>query len=471
MHPLSRSDVIISGSSIHQSFKEVNRVGLEAATLYYRSEEPVEPSKENVTQPKERMARREVIKIIAVGGGGGNALNHIISKGLEGVELLAVNTDVRSLEMSLSSKKIVLGEKITKGLGAGALPEIGELSAKESIAEIREYLKGADMVYLAAGMGGGTGTGALPIIAAAAKEMGILTVAVVTKPFSFEGPRRRRYAEDGIKKLRSCVDALIVVPNDRLLEICRKDTPLSESFSMADEVLRQAVQGVTDLVTRPGLVNVDFADLKAVMKQAGSAVMGVGKASGEDRISKALKQALESPLMECSMRGAKGVLMNVTCGEDLGLYEIQQAAAYIEKIISEDATFVWGCVEDGSLDGGVEIVIVATGFDDDAAEVSASQAKARAQAPSVSVTDRAMVNAAPLERAETRQRVTDEDELVWQETAAQQPKTYSPAWLRESGAARQASQDFDSQLKSQQDMYDVPTYVRRSKKPKSLDLA
>ena len=443
-------------------------MGLEAANLYYR-EEPVESSKENVTQPKERMARREVIKIVAVGGGGGNALNHIISKGLEGVELLAVNTDVRSLEMSLSSKKIVLGEKITKGLGAGALPEIGELSAKESIAEIREYLKGADMVYLAAGMGGGTGTGALPIIAAAAKEMGILTVAVVTKPFSFEGPRRRRYAEDGIKKLRSCVDALIVVPNDRLLEICRKDTPLSESFSMADEVLRQAVQGVTDLVTRPGLVNVDFADLKAVMKQAGSAVMGVGKASGEDRISKALKQALESPLMECSMRGAKGVLMNVTCGEDLGLYEIQQAAAYIEDIISEDSTFVWGCVEDGSLNGAVEIVIVATGFDNDAAEVPASQAKARAQAPSVYVTDRAMINAAPLERAEARPRVTDEEEIVWQETA-QQPKTYSPAWLRESGAERQASQDFDSQLKSQQDMYDVPTYVRRSKKPKSLDL-
>jgi len=446
-------------------------VGLEAANLYYRSEEPVEPSKENVTQPKERMARREVIKIVAVGGGGGNALNHIISKGLEGVELLAVNTDVRSLEMSLSSKKIVLGEKITKGLGAGALPEIGELSAKESIAEIREYLKGADMVYLAAGMGGGTGTGALPIIAAAAKEMGILTVAVVTKPFSFEGPRRRRYAEDGIKKLRSCVDALIVVPNDRLLEICRKDTPLSESFSMADEVLRQAVQGVTDLVTRPGLVNVDFADLKAVMKQAGSAVMGVGKASGEDRISKALKQALESPLMECSMRGAKGVLMNVTCGEDLGLYEIQQAAAYIEEIISEDATFVWGCVEDGSLDGAVEIVIVATGFDDDAMEVSASQAKARAQTPSVSMADRAMINAAPMERAEARPHVTDEDEIVWQETAVQQPAAYSPAWLRESGAARQASSNFDSQLKPQQDLYDVPTYVRRSKKPKSLDLA
>jgi cell division protein FtsZ len=322
------------------------------------------------TQNRSETARRESIKVIAVGGGGGNALNHIISKGIEGVDILAVNTDIRSLDMSLSRNKIVLGERVTKGLGAGALPNIGEQAAKESLSEIREYLKGSDMVYLTAGMGGGTGTGALPIIAQTAKEMGILTVAVVTKPFMFEGARRMRYAEEGIAKLRNCVDALIIVPNDRLLQICRKETPLSESFSMVDEVLRQAVQGVTDLVTRPGMVNVDFADLKAVMKHAGIAVMGVGCAKGENRIENALREALESPLMECSMHGAKGVLMNITCGEDLGIFEVQQAASYIEEIISEDATFVWGCSEAGEMEGDVEIVIVATGFEDERSENS-----------------------------------------------------------------------------------------------------
>ena len=325
------------------------------------------------TQNRSEAARRESIKVIAVGGGGGNALNHIITKGIEGVDILAVNTDIRSLDMSLSHNKIVLGEKVTKGLGAGALPHIGEQAARESLSEIREYLRGSDMVYLTAGMGGGTGTGALPIIAQTAKEMGILTVAVVTKPFMFEGARRMRYAEEGIAKLRQCVDALIVVPNDRLLQICRKETPLSESFSMVDEVLRQAVQGVTDLVTRPGMVNVDFADLKAVMKHAGVAVMGVGSAKGENRIDNALREALESPLMECSMHGAKGVLMNITCGEGLGIFEVQQAAAYIEGIISEDATFVWGCAEDSDMEESVEIVIVATGFEEESTEDSRSR--------------------------------------------------------------------------------------------------
>lgn len=315
---------------------------------------------------KPENARREIIKVIAVGGGGGNAINHVIGKGIEGVELLAVNTDARSLEMSLCKETIILGEKSTKGLGAGAVPEIGEMAARESLAEVRAFLKGSDMVYFTAGMGGGTGTGALPVIAEAAREMGILSVAVVTKPFLFEGARKQRYAESGIRKLQECVDALIVVPNDRLLEISRKDMPLTESFSLADEVLRQAVLGVTNLITRPGLVNVDFADLKTVMKSAGRAVMGVGGAEGENRISKALKDAVESPLMECSMNGAKGVLMNITCGGDLGLYEVSEAASYVEKLLSDDATFIWGCVEDSELEGKVEIVIVATGFEEQA---------------------------------------------------------------------------------------------------------
>ncbi len=435
--------------------------------LYYPYPEQTEntskiknPSINNKPEP----TRRETIKVIAVGGGGSNALNHIITKGLEGVDLLAVNTDIRSLDMSLSSNKIVLGEKVTKGLGAGALPEVGEKAARESLPEIREYLKGTDMVYLTGGMGGGTGTGALPVIAATAKEMGILTVAVVTKPFMFEGIRRMRYAEAGIAKLRSCVDALIVVPNDKLLEISHKETPLSESFSMVDEVLRQAVQGVTNLVTRPGMVNVDFADLKSVMKQAGPAVMGVGCAKGENRIDKAIKEALESPLMECSMQGAKGVLMNITCGEDLGIYEVQQAAAYIEDIISEDAVFVWGCVEDNELEGAVEIVIVATGFENGEKVIREPLA------------EKLVSTQSNLEHQAERQRPVwhdpqqaepDKEALVINKIQPEtvgmsQPEQVAPLWLR---VREDEIQDPVSSHKLSPDQYDLPTFLRQNKTP------
>ncbi len=405
-------------------------------------------------QNRSESARRESIKVIAVGGGGGNALNHIISKGIEGVDILAVNTDIRSLDMSLSRNKIVLGEKVTKGLGAGALPHIGEQAAKESLSEIREYLRGSDMVYLTAGMGGGTGTGALPIIAQTAKEMGILTVAVVTKPFIFEGARRMKYAEEGISKLRGCVDALIVVPNDRLLQICRKETPLSESFSMVDEVLRQAVQGVTDLVTRPGMVNVDFADLKAVMKHAGTAVMGVGCAKGENRIENALKEALESPLMECSMHGAKGVLMNITCGDDLGIFEVQQAAAYIEEIISEDATFVWGCSEDSDMEGNVEIVIVATGFEEDGSGSPIS-------CKGIGITPQKPIFANEPRRSSLHMPTTDQtSENKETETPSAPEAGRTPAWLEQKEEVVQETETFS---RTAADELDEPTYLRKSK--------
>ena len=408
------------------------------------------------TENRPEHARRETIKIIAVGGGGGNALNHIISKGIDGVDILAVNTDMRSLDMSLSRNKIVLGEKITKGLGAGALPHIGEQAAKESLFEIREYLKGSDMVYLTAGMGGGTGTGALPIIAQAAKEMGILTVAVVTKPFMFEGSRRMRYAEEGIARLRGCVDALIVVPNDRLLQICRKETPLSESFSMVDEILRQAVQGVTDLVTRPGMVNVDFADLRAVMKHAGTAVMGVGCAKGENRIENALKEALESPLMECSMQGAKGVLMNITCGDDLGIFEIQEAAACVESIISEDATFVWGCVEDHDLEGCVEIVIVATGF-----EEGESRSRSAAKEQVIAVDARTFPSRG-LYRTEgyvpARETSAERREKGDQAFVPEAPR--GPSWLEQKDEAVEESV---SSQKTSFDDFDEPAFLRKKR--------
>ena len=407
------------------------------------------PSAQNRSEP----ARRETIKVIAVGGGGGNALNHIISKGIDGVDILAVNTDIRSLDMSLSHNRIVLGEKVTKGLGAGALPQIGEQAARESLSEIRDYLRGADMVYLTAGMGGGTGTGALPIIAQTAKEMGILTVAVVTKPFMFEGARRMRYAEEGIAKLRQCVDALIVVPNDRLLQICRKETPLSESFSMVDEVLRQAVQGVTDLVMRPGMVNVDFADLKAVMKHSGTAVMGVGCAKGENRIEKALREALESPLMECSMHGAKGVLMNITCGEDLGIFEVQQAAAYIEEIISEDATFVWGCAEDIDMEESIEIVIVATGFEDDRTEgQNLSQ-------ESIVSTQRPVFKQ-EIQRPVWHEPISNSAEQNKEKDSMHAPELRrGPSWLEEKEEPQ--AEEITPRVLSEE--FDEPTYLRRNK--------
>lgn len=400
-------------------------------------------------EPSPEPALKEDIKIIAVGGGGGNALNHIIRKGIEGVHLLAVNTDARDLDMSLCDDRIMLGEVLTKGLGAGAIPEVGEEAAKETLNEIRDYLRGSDMVYIAAGMGGGTGTGAAPVIARAAKEMGILTVAVVTKPFNFEGTRKMRYAEEGIAKLRENVDALIVVPNQRLIDLAYSETLWQESFAMADEVLRQAVLGVTDLVTRPGLVNVDFADLRTVMKQAGSAVMGVGSASGEGRITKALKEALESPLMETTASGAKGVLMNITCGSDLGIFEVQEAAAYIEDMIEEDATFVWGCVEDPSMEGSVEVVVIATGFESEAAPVTVPTRRAEQihQQPNV-----APVTPTPV-------HIT-EPPVVQQELPQKRqplPRQQSPGWLEH--------EEPKQEKPSQEDTIDIPTYTRRGKTP------
>lgn len=404
-----------------------------------------------LSRNKPSAVHKEVIKVIAVGGGGGNALNHIISKNVEGVDFMAANTDVRSLEMSLSRNKIVLGERVTKGLGAGAKPDIGAKAAQESVSEIREYLKDADMVYLAAGMGGGTGTGAISVIAETAREMGILTVAVVTKPFSFEGSRRMRYAEEGIEKLRSCVDALIIVPNDKLLEMSDPDTEVNDAFAMADEVLRQAVQGVTDLVTRSGKVNVDFADLRSVMKTAGTAVMGIGSAKGENRMENAVKQALESPLMECSMSGASGVLMNITCGSDLGILEVQEAAAYIENIIDEDATFVWGCVEDPDMEGSVEIVMIATGFDNNVGQH---------RQPAYG---RERMQAAQPRRAAEPQRVVSAEPHYQQHAAGMKtpPQTKGPSWLS-GGASEQMAQ----KETSNEDFFDTPTFSRLKKEAK-----
>lgn len=302
------------------------------------------------------------IKVIGVGGGGGNAINRMIEAGLRGVEFIAVNTDRQALESSKANKKIQIGEKLTRGLGAGANPEIGKCSAEESKAELAEALKGADMVFVTAGMGGGTGTGAAPIISEISKEMGILTVAVVTKPFPFEGKRRASQAESGIEELKQCVDTLIVIPNEKLLQISEKQTKFDDALFMSDNVLKQGVQGISDLITIPGLVNLDFADVKTIMLDAGIAHIGTGRASGENRAQEASRQAIHSPLLETSIEGAGGVLINVTGGKDLGLLEINEAAELVQKSVDPEANIIFGAVIDDNLKDEIVITVIATGF-------------------------------------------------------------------------------------------------------------
>lgn len=304
------------------------------------------------------------IKVIGVGGGGNNAVNRMIDHGVEGVEFIAVNTDAQALNLSKAEVKLQIGEKLTRGLGAGANPEIGKKAAEESREQIEEVLKGADMVFVTAGKGGGTGTGAAPVIAEIAKEVGALTVGVVTRPFSFEGIRRQRQAKAGIESLKECVDTLIVIPNDRLLEIVDKNTPMLEAFREADNVLRQGVQGISDLIAKPGLINVDFADVKTIMSNKGSALMGIGVASGENRAVEAAKKAISSPLLETSIDGAKGVLMNISGGPSLSLFEVQEAADLVTSAADEDVNVIFGNVINENLKDEVVVTVIATGFDD-----------------------------------------------------------------------------------------------------------
>ena len=303
------------------------------------------------------------IKVIGVGGGGTNAVNRMVDSGIRGVEFVAVNTDRQALLLSKAVSKIQIGEKITRGLGAGANPDIGAQAAEESKSEITEALRGADMVFVTAGMGGGTGTGAAPIVAACAKEMGILTIGVVTKPFTFEGKKRLSQAERGIESLKSKVDTLVVIPNDKLLQIIDRKTSIVEAFKMADDVLRQGVQGISDLIAVPGLVNLDFADVKTIMLNTGIAHMGVGRASGESRAEDAAKQAIQNPMLESSIEGAKGIIINITGGPNLGLHEVNTAAELVQRSVDPEANIIFGAVIDESLDEDIVITVIATGFD------------------------------------------------------------------------------------------------------------
>jgi len=303
------------------------------------------------------------IKVFGVGGGGQNAVNRMIEAGLNGVDFWALNTDSQVLKTSSANSTIQLGQRLTEGLGAGGNPEIGRASAEESKSEIQRALDGADMVFITAGMGGGTGTGAAPVVAEIAKEMGILTIAVITKPFSFEGPRRAAYANDGIDRLRQHVDTIIVIPNDRLRNVTDKKTTLVEAFKDADEVLRQGVAGISDIITIPGMINVDFADVKAVMSDAGTALMGIGFAEGDHRAVEAAQAAVNSPLLETDIAGARAVLVNVTAGTDLTLSEVYEAMDLIkERTDGEQANIIFGTVVDPRLQGAVRITVLATGF-------------------------------------------------------------------------------------------------------------
>lgn len=303
------------------------------------------------------------IIVVGVGGGGNNAINRMIEANVQGVEFVAINTDKQALITSKTDARIQIGEKLTRGLGAGANPDIGKRAAEENIEDIKDTLKGADMVFITAGMGGGTGTGAAPIVAEIAKEMGILTVGVVTKPFSFEGNRRMVHASQGIEALKDKVDTLVTIPNERLLQIIEKKTSIIEAFGKADDVLRQGIQGISDLIAVPGLVNLDFADVKTIMSDQGLAHMGVGRASGETRAVEAAKQAVHSPLLETSIDGAKGVLLNITAGMDLSLFEVNEASELIREAVDSSANIIFGASFDETMKDELKITVIATGFD------------------------------------------------------------------------------------------------------------
>jgi cell division protein FtsZ len=330
-----------------------------------------------------------VIKVVGVGGGGVNAINRMIEVGLKGVEFIAINTDAQALLMSDADVKLDVGRELTRGLGAGADPEVGKKAAEDHTEEIEEVLKGADMVFVTAGEGGGTGTGGAPVVARIAKQLGALTIGVVTRPFTFEGRRRANQAETGIGALREEVDTLIVIPNDRLLSISDRSVSMMDAFRSADQVLLSGVQGITDLITTPGLINLDFADVKSVMQGAGSALMGIGSARGEDRAIQAAELAISSPLLEASIDGAHGVLLSVQGGSDLGLYEINEAAKLVQEAAHPEANIIFGAVIDDALGDEVRVTVIAAGFDggtpnrreDNRALGSISQAAAPTQAP------------------------------------------------------------------------------------------
>ncbi|MCG7316724.1 MULTISPECIES: cell division protein FtsZ [Brevibacillus] len=348
------------------------------------------------------------IKVIGCGGGGSNAVNRMIAGGVKGVEFITVNTDAQALHLSNADIKLQIGEKLTRGLGAGANPDVGKKAAEESRELVENALRGSDMVFVTAGMGGGTGTGAAPVIAEIAKELGALTVGVVTRPFSFEGRKRSLQAEAGIAALKEKVDTLIVIPNDRLLEIVDKNTPMLEAFRTADNVLSQGVQGISDLIATPGLINLDFADVKTIMTERGSALMGIGVASGENRAAEAARKAISSPLLETSIDGARGVLMNITGGNSLSLYEVNEAADIVSSAADPEVNMIFGAVINEDLKNEILVTVIATGFADNQRHVPTATRR-----PQAELQQQATRSTAPQQTsAPSRSREMEEDKSI-----------------------------------------------------------
>jgi len=412
----------------------------------------------SVTMEDDQLTAR--IKVIGVGGGGGNAVNRMIQAGIKGVEFMVANTDVQAMRNALAPVKLQIGAKLTKGLGAGANPEIGKQAALEDTDRILEALSGADMIFITTGMGGGTGTGAAPIIASLAAELGALTVAVVTKPFAFEGKRRRVQAEHGIRGLRDTVDTLITIPNERLLNFVDRGTSLNDAFKMADDILRQAVQGISDLITVPGEINLDFADVKTIMHGMGMALMGTGVSSGEHRAVEAAQRAISSPLLEeASIEGAKGVLINITGGRDMTLFEVHEAASIIQEAADEEANIIFGTVIDTAMKDEIKVTVIATGFDSATKGFLNTRgeqlsAPAPRTSPGIAATPRAAMS--------VQQLATHHEEPAAPPQIGAEGEIYDPPFFRKGGLTRpdgtggfgpMASNDFGNDL-------DIPTVIR-----------
>lgn len=391
-----------------------------------------------IKPPVETFAR---IKVVGVGGSGGHAISRMIESKLRGVEFVAINTDAQDLHHNKASEKVHIGKNLTKGLGAGMNPDIGRQAAEENRDEIQEVLKGADMVFVTCGLGGGTGTGAAPIVAETAKELGALTVAVITKPFAFEGAQRRAIAEEGLENLRERVDTLITIPNDKLLQIIDKKTTLINSFKIVDDVLRQGVQGISDLITKPGVVNVDFADVKAIMSDSGSALMGIGLGMGENRAAEAARAAINSPLLELSIDGAKGVLFNVSGSNDLTMLEINEAANIITESIDPNAKVIFGAVVDETIKKGeVQITVVATGFDAE-----------RVRETPIEKMSRMTIERSKKQEAEEAGKITfpakNEPKMIIEEKVPPKPqRTFTPV---------------EKELADEDDELEIPAFIRR----------
>ncbi len=369
-----------------------------------------------------------VIKVIGVGGGGNNAVNRMIEHGVQGVDFIAVNTDAQALNLSKSEVKLQIGAKLTRGLGAGANPEVGKKAAEESREQLEEVLRGADMVFVTAGMGGGTGTGAAPVIAQIARDLGALTVGVVTRPFTFEGRKRQTQAIGGIGGMKEAVDTLIVIPNDKLLQIVDKSTPMLEAFREADNVLRQGVQGISDLIATPGLINLDFADVKTIMSNKGSALMGIGIATGENRAAEAAKKAISSPLLESSIDGAKGVLMNITGGSNLSLFEVQEAADIVASASDEEVNMIFGSVINENLKDEIIVTVIATGFTEEALQQQRNTPR-----PSINTNRQAVQQQqaqAPIREQRQEMHVQQEQPRQNQQQYGQDDMLEVPAFLR-----------------------------------------